>query len=363
MIHMRATDAASALLHLTSRDRTLVQALDELRYVTAPQARQICYPTITVRSASSRLTILRRRGLLQCLSHRTFEDRRAFWGLTPLGRAAAAALSGAPPDRTDAAVVGALQMDHLIATNQVFCDLCRERRDGRLGLVRWLGSHHAHVDLGQTHLTPDAVILVASPARDWWMYFLERDRGTMSRDALVEKFERYRLMLRLADARADDPAWQARAASWILFACDDTRRAADAARLAASCGLERIWSGAAHDCAASLAAAAGSASTARSPADDGAVDRIVTPDIVDRAGHDSGSWRGPADALCEPVRAVPERATARSLFDSRHPGFLLPEVVSHSPTQLARSSAVRSGVGVTTRTTVSIEASSEEARG
>lgn len=326
---MFAGQSASALLRLTPRDRALARALHELRYLTVRQVQQICYPTITVRSVSRRLSVLRRRGVLECLSHRTFEDRRAFWGLTSLGRAAAAALSDVPPDRADAAVVGTLQMDHLIATNQVFCDLCREHRDGRFGSIRWLGGHHARIDLGQTHLTPDAVILVASPARDWWVYFLERDRGTMDREALVEKFERYRLMLRMADARPDDPAWRARAASWVLFACDDPRRATDAARRAASCGLGRIWAGVASECAACLAESAGSASGARSP-----------------AGGGSSAQQ-----------------SAQLLFDAGHVGLPVSDVTELSPSQATGSAGFRPNAIARGMARARVpEASSEEVR-
>ncbi len=288
---MPVIPAASALMRLTPRDRTLIGVLQELRYLTVTQIQQVCYPTITVASTSQRLSLLRRRGVLDCLSHRTFGDRRAFWGLTALGRAAAAELTGVPPDRSGALTqalsswsrqarplrwqahrlsatsrrvaprdgspaLAALQMDHLVSTNQVFCDLCREHRAGHLGPFRWLGSHHTYVDLGHTHLVPDAMILAASPLADLWMYLLELDRGTMSEAALAEKFERYHLMHRIAMARRDDPVWEARAGSWVLFACDDEERAAVAARLAAACGLERLWAGTARECAACLAAVA-----------------------------------------------------------------------------------------------------------
>lgn len=254
---MPATPAASALMRLTPRDRALVGVLYELRFLTAVQIQQVCFPTITPASASHRLGVLRRRGVLDCLSHRTFDDRRAFWGLTALGRAAALAAGGTAPDRPGAAAVAALHMDHLIATNQVFCDLCREHAAGRLGPFRWVGSHHTHVDLGQTRLVPDAVILVASPAGGWWMYVLELDRHTMPDAALAEKFDRYHLMHRIAAARRDDPLWGLRADSWVLVACGDEKRAATAARLAAGCGLERLWAGTARECAAGLAAAVG----------------------------------------------------------------------------------------------------------
>jgi hypothetical protein len=252
---MSSLSSATALMRLTPRDRVLVEVLHELRFLTGTQARQVCYPAIAMRSASRRLGVLRRRGVLECVSHRTFQDRRAFWGLAPLGRAAAAALLDIPPDWPRAAAVAALQMDHLVATNQIFCDLCREHHSGHLGPFRWFGSHRTHVDLGHTHLVPDAVILVASPEGEWWSYFLELDRGTMAREALAEKFERYSLMYRMAAERGDDPAWEARRSSWILVACPDSARAGDAARIAAQRGLERVWAGTAEECAGCLAAA------------------------------------------------------------------------------------------------------------
>lgn len=259
---MSSVPATSALLRLTPRDHRLVSVLDELRYLTAAQIQQVCYPTITVASASHRLSLLRRRGVVDCLTHRTFADRRAFWGLTARGRAAHAALrhhlGAASPHgaRQDGSLaVAAVQMEHLIGVNQIFCELCREHRAARLGPFRWLGSHHSRVDLGHTHLVPDALILAASPSAEWWMYFLELDRHTMAERALAEKFERYALMYRIAATRPDDPAWQARADSWVVFACGHEQRAAMAARVATGCGLRRIWAGTVQECAAGLARA------------------------------------------------------------------------------------------------------------
>lgn len=276
---MFTAHAAAAMMRLTPRDRALVEVLQELRYLTAAQVQQICYPSISVRSASCRLSRLRRCCVLDCLSHRTFQDRRTFWGLASLGRAAAASLTSGPPVRPAALAVAAIQVDHLIATNQIFCHLCREHRAGRLPSFRWLGSHHARVDLGPAHLVPDALILIA--AEDlWWMYCLELDRGTMSLDALAEKCERYRLMRRIAALRRDDPAWDARAESWVLFVCEDDRRAADVARLAAARGLDRVWAGAAAACAAGLAAAVGPEAAPHAPLPPGLYGGITPPDAA-----------------------------------------------------------------------------------
>jgi hypothetical protein len=147
-------------------------------------------------------------------------------------------------------------MDHLIATNQIFCLLCAEYRVGHLAPFRWLGSHHACVDLGHAHLVPDAVILIATEDQ-WWMYCVELDRGTMAHDALAEKCQRYSLMRRIAALRRDDPVWEARAESWAVFVCEDKRRASDVVRLAAAHGLNRVWAGTAAVYAAGLAAAVG----------------------------------------------------------------------------------------------------------
>ncbi len=251
---MSAASAPAAIMRLTPRDRMLVGVLMELRYLTTPQIREVCYPGISLGSTSHRLTLLRSRGLLDCLAHRTFSDRRAFWGLTPLGRTVGAALTDTPPVPPRASAVAALQMEHLIATNQIFCDLCLQHRAGRLGSFRWYGSHHARVDLGSTHLVPDAVILTAAPEGHWWMYCLEFDRHTMAPQALAEKFERYRLMRRIAALRQGDPLWEARAECWVLFACEEERRAIEAARLATAHELERLWAGTAGDLPESLAA-------------------------------------------------------------------------------------------------------------
>jgi hypothetical protein len=255
-MRMFTDHAAAALLRLTARDQGLVQILQELRYLTAAQIQQVCYPSISVRSASQRLSLLRRRRVLGYLSHRTFEDRRVFWHLTSLGRAAAAALTGDPPARATAIAVAAVQMDHLIATNQIFCHLCAKYWAGHLAPFRWLGSHHTAVDLGHAHLVPDAVILIAAEDQ-WWMYCVELDRGTMGRDALAEKCERYRLMRRIAALRRDDPVWEARAESWILFVCEGQRRAADMVRVAAAVGLDHVWAGTSDACASGLAGAIG----------------------------------------------------------------------------------------------------------
>ena len=174
MIEM-AKDPAAAVMRLTPRDRALIEVLGEVRYLTAAQIQQVCYPSASVETTRHRLSLLKKRGVLTFLAHRTFEDRRAFWGLSPAGRTAAEAVAaaehGAPaaaPPRARA--VAALQIEHLIATNQVFCDLCAQHRAGRLGAFRWLGSHHAQVDLEDTRLVPDALILVGTPEGSVWMY-------------------------------------------------------------------------------------------------------------------------------------------------------------------------------------------------
>lgn len=273
---MLSATIAAALLRLTSRDRLLVTTLAELRYLTAPQIRRVSYPSLPVESASRRLTLLRRRRVLDCLGHRAFDDRRVFWGLGAVGRLAAVALAEDAAPRPTAVAVGALLMDHLIATNQVFCDLCAECRAGRLDRFSWHGSHHTHMDLGLTHLVPDAAIVVPAPDGHPWMYYLERDRGTTSPEFLADKCRRYRLMYQVAQERADDPLWEARADACLVVACDDDRRAALAARVAASAGIEGAWCGRADECAASLAAAAGAASRAQGAArPDGPVARVL----------------------------------------------------------------------------------------
>jgi Replication-relaxation len=300
---MFTAHAAAAMMRLTSRDRALVEVLQELRYLTVVQAQQICYPSISVRSASCRLSRLRRCGVLECLSHRTFQDRRAFWGLASLGRAAAAALTSRLPARPTVLAVAAIQMDHLIATNHIFCQLCREHRAGRLPRFRWLGSHHARVDLGSTHLVPDAVILIA--AEDlWWLYYLELDRGTMPLDALAEKCERYRLMRRVAALRRDDPASDARAESWVLFVCEDERRAADVARLAAARGVDRVWAGTADACASGLAASVGPGAVVHVPLPLGLSGGITPPD-ASRTSPAAGA--PPAESNRSRERASSER--------------------------------------------------------
>lgn len=249
--------AAAVIMRLTPRDRILIEVLHELRYLTVAQIRQACFPSAALGTTSHRLTLLRRRGLLDCFTHRTFDDRRAFWSLARLGRAIAGTLTEGSPDRPRTCALAALRMDHLIATNQVFCDLCSEHQAGRLGPFRWFGSHHAPVDLGETGVIPDAVILAASPEGHRWMYCLELDQGTMAPPALCAKFTRYRLLHRIASLRRHEPLWEVRAASWVLFACRDARRASHAAHLAAECGLERLWAGTATELAAGLAASVG----------------------------------------------------------------------------------------------------------
>jgi Replication-relaxation len=255
--------SANAVMRLASRDRALLTVLHELRYLTVSQVQQVCYPSISVRSTSHRLSILGRRGVLHRLSHRSFTDRRSFWGLAPLGRAAAVGLTGIPAAPPIASTVAAMQIEHLIATNQIFCDLCREHRSGTLPPFRWYGSHHTRVDLGETCVVPDAIIAIEAPESGWWLYCLERDRGTMPRSALDAKFERYSLMYRLAPLRAADRSWEGRGESWMLFACDDERRAGAIAGAAARFNLDHVWAGLARDVAPSLAASTGSPLYAR----------------------------------------------------------------------------------------------------
>jgi hypothetical protein len=244
---MDMTSTAQSVLRLTARDRVLVRVLAEVRYLTVRQIRAACFSSASVSTTSHRLTLLRRRGLLACLTHRAFADRRAFWGLTSLGRTVAGALGHRCAGTPRAAAVDALRMDHLIATNEVLCALCALGRERRLGGLRWHGSQHAGIDLENGRVVPDAVLVVAAPGAGVWMYCLELDRGTMPEAALAAKFERYRLLRRLAELRREDPVWQARASSWILFACPDVGRAALAARLAQERGLERFWSGTAAE--------------------------------------------------------------------------------------------------------------------
>jgi len=259
---MRSSErAAPALACLTPRDRALLRVLQDLRYLTCPQAHRACYPAMTLRSVRLRLGELRRRGLLAPLRRDAFTDRRTFWGLAPLGRMAAGVLesiehagpeAGRPePPRADARA--ALQLEHLITTNELFCELCEAGRAGRLPAAYWLAGCRSAVDLGHTSVVPDATLLIRGP-RGWWTYFLERDRGTMPLHAMRDKFARYRLLITIADAQDADPAWQTRADGWLLLACDDLRRARQIASLAADAGLERAWTGAADACIAGLAA-------------------------------------------------------------------------------------------------------------
>jgi hypothetical protein len=247
------SSSALALMRMTPRDCALVRFLGELGYLTVAQIRQVCFPSASASTTSDRLSLLRHRGLLDCLTHRTFDDRRAFWGLTALGRAVAAQLGGSPPLGPMAGVLAALQMDHLIATNQIFCDLCTLYRSGRLGPFLWYGSHHTGIDLEDTRVVPDAVIVAAPSDGAGWMYAVELDQGTMAPAALAAKFRRYRLFHQLATLRRHEPVWEIRASSWVLFACQEDRRAILAARLAMEAGLQRFWAGTAAALPASLA--------------------------------------------------------------------------------------------------------------
>src|SRR5260370_30136752 len=118
MVEMIA--AAVALLRMTPRDIGLIEVLNEVRYLTTAQVQRVCYPSASIQTTSHRLTILRRRGVLGCLTHRTFDDRRAFWCLAPLGRAAAGSLAGTPPERPRPRAPAALPVAHLVPTNPIF---------------------------------------------------------------------------------------------------------------------------------------------------------------------------------------------------------------------------------------------------
>jgi hypothetical protein len=252
-----APEIAGAIMRMTPRDRALVGLLHELRYLTVAQIRQVCFSSASLSTTSHRLVLLRRHGLLGCLTHRAFDDRRAFWCLTSLGRAVAAHLGVTVRGTPRADALATLQMDHLIATNQVFCDLCALRRTCRLGPFRWYGSHHAGVDLEGTRVIPDAVILATASDGAVWMYCIELDQGTMSPDALAAKFGRYRCLRQAAKMRRREPVWEARASSWVLFACKDARRAVLAAQLAEESGLEQFWAGTAAELPVGLADSVG----------------------------------------------------------------------------------------------------------
>jgi Replication-relaxation len=260
MIAMRSWEsAAPAFACLTPRDRVLLRLLCELRYLTCEQAHRTCFGGLALPSVRARLGELKRRGLLRRLRREALSDRRSFWGLAPLGRAAAGALeagdsgAGHGPATARPAAMAALQLEHLIGTNELFCVLWGMRRAGRLPPLRWLAGHRAATDLGHTRLVPDAVILIAGPA-EWWSYYVERDRGTMPLQAIREKLDRYRLLFTAAAAQRDDPAWHHRADAWLLFACDDVRRALRIATVAAEAGLERVWAGLANGCPAGIGA-------------------------------------------------------------------------------------------------------------
>jgi Replication-relaxation len=277
--------SAIAIMRLTARDCTLVGLLGELRYLTVSQIQQTCFHKASARTTSHRLTCLRRRRLLDCLTHRTFEDRRAFWCLAPLGRSVAATLAGAslPAPRVDA--VAALHMDHVIATNQVFCDLCALHRAGRLGAFRWHGSQHAGIDIDDTRVVPDAVILTARPDGAVWMYCLELDRGTMGPAALNAKFHRYRFLYRVAARREHEPQWQIWGSSWVLFASNDRPRAALAAEMATACGLERFWAGTRAELPAGLAESIGPESGGPPDLPWGPPGGVVPPVLPDGMGE------------------------------------------------------------------------------
>lgn len=252
--------AAPALACLTPRDRVLLRMLRDLRFLTCDQAHRTCYHGLALESVRARLRELRRRGVLRQLRHHAFDDRRRFWTLASLGRVAAAVLEtmdvGAAYERAEpsrSAAVAALQLDHLIGTNELFCALWEIHRAGRMPPLRWLAGHRATSDLGHTHLVPDAALLVAGPD-GWWTYYVERDRGTMSLEAIRQKLDRYVLLFNTAAAQADDPAWHSRGDAWLLFACDDSPRALRIAAAASDAGLERVWAGLAAECIPSLAA-------------------------------------------------------------------------------------------------------------
>jgi hypothetical protein len=255
--------AAPALACLTPRDRVLLCVLRELRYLTSEQIHRSCYPRLAARSVRDRLRELRRRELLVPLRRDAFTDRRVFWGLGPLGRAAAALLerpTAGGMGRTPAvsprtAAVAALQLDHIVATNALYCDLRAACRGRRLPVLRWLAAHRACVDLEHTQLVPDGVVLAAAPDGGWWTYYVERDRGTMPAAAMREKLARYSLLFRMAAAQSADREWQDRADAWLLLVCDDLRRAERLARLAGELQLVRVWAGTAESCAAGLVGA------------------------------------------------------------------------------------------------------------
>jgi hypothetical protein len=234
--------------------------LRDLRFLTCDQAHRTCYYGLALESVRARLRELRRRGVLRQFRRHAFHDRRRFWSLASLGRVAAAVLETmdvgaayAPVESPRPSAVAALQLDHVIGTNELFCALWETHRDGRMPPLRWLAGHRATSDLGHTHLVPDAALLVAGP-EGWWTYYVERDRGTMSLEAIRQKLDRYVLLFDTAAAQADDPAWHSRADAWVLFACDDPRRALRIAAAASDAGLERVWAGLAVECVPALAA-------------------------------------------------------------------------------------------------------------
>lgn len=191
---------------LTDRQRTVLTAVAELRYVSTDQAARLLFGgTDTTEATASRLARrelarLRDNGGLIQLKHRAGyrrESTRAHvYGIGPLGRRALEAMSGQgiPRGRTYQEPGGSF-IEHTLAVTEIYVRVKEAERHGVFTVGRFAGEPGAWRNYtaphgGTAHLKPDA-FLIASQGEFEDRWFIEVDLASERRGALERKLGVY----------------------------------------------------------------------------------------------------------------------------------------------------------------------------
>lgn len=193
----RATNAQvlTELGRLTSRDRHLLQLLDEHRVLTTEHIAAIGFGSIA--RARSRLHLLHTRGVLDRFRHYIRPGSVSWrWTLGPLGAAVLAAARDQNPPRPAAVREATVrlaawpQLEHLLAVNGFFVSLhahARHRPDTHL--TRWWSETQARRKVDGL-VRPDGAGLWRHHHREV-PFWLEHDTGTETLHKLASKLTDY----------------------------------------------------------------------------------------------------------------------------------------------------------------------------
>jgi hypothetical protein len=191
-----APDLLRSLAHLTTRDLTIADWLDQHGVLTTSQISTALFTNIT--TASHRLAKLRTIGLIDRFHqpHPGGGFGPWHWVLGPLGaQLTAAARDTAPPtprqlQQRHARLANSVQLRHRLGTNQFFIDLhAHARQHSGERLVRWWSERDTARRYNH-RIQPDGHALWRD--RDATIgLFLEYDNGTEDLARLVRKLDAY----------------------------------------------------------------------------------------------------------------------------------------------------------------------------